>query len=83
MFYTSRAWNDAKFMPYQIKAIKILRNFTFQAVNVAKQVVRFLLPAFSVPLIIWVFIDVRVFIDVMNYAPKFSIYVTRVNEFAI
>ena len=77
MFYTSRAWNDAKFMPYQIKVIKILRNFTFQAVNVAKQVVRFLLPAFSVPLIIWVFIDV------MNYAPKFSIYVTRVNEFAI
>ena len=45
--------------------------------NVAKQVVRFLLPAFSVPLIIWVFIDV------MNYALKFSIYVTRVNEFAI
>ena len=42
--------------------------------NVAKQVVRFLLPAFSVPLIIWVFIDV------MNYALKFSIYVTRVNE---
>ena len=70
-------------MPYQIKVIKILRNFTFQAVNVAKQVVLFLLPAFSVPLIIWVFIDVRVFIDVMNYAPKFSIYVTRVNEFAI
>ena len=45
--------------------------------NVAKQVVRFLLPAFSVPLIIWVFIDV------MNYALKFSVYVTRVNEFAI
>ena len=45
--------------------------------NVAKQVVRFLLPDFSVPLIIWVFIDV------MNYALKFSIYVTRVNEFAI
>ena len=35
--------------------------------NAAKQVVRFLLPAFSVPLIIWVFIDV------MNYALKFSI----------
>ena len=51
--------------------------------NVARQVVRFLLPAFSVLLIIWVFIDVRVFIDVMNYVPKFSIYVTRVNEFAI
>ena len=51
--------------------------------NVARQVVRFLLPAFSVLLIIWVFIDVRVFIDVMNYALEFSTYVTRVNEFAI
>ena len=51
--------------------------------NVARQVVRFLLPAFSELLIIWVFIDVRVFIDVMNYALKLSTYVTRVNEFAI
>ena len=51
--------------------------------NVARQVVRFLLPAFSELLIIWVFIDVRVFIDVMNYALEFSTYVTRVNEFAI
>ena len=55
-----------------------LMNFSAVSIsNVAKQVVRFLLPAFSVPLIIWVFIDV------MNYALKFSIYVTRVNEFAI
>ena len=32
MFYTPTAWNDAKFIPYQIKVIKILRNFTFQAI---------------------------------------------------
>ena len=56
---------------------KLMNLSTVSISNVAKQVVRFLLPAFSVPLIIWVFIDV------MNYALKFSIYVTRVNEFAI
>ena len=33
VFYTPRAWNDAKFMPYQMKVIKTLRNFTFQAVQ--------------------------------------------------
>ena len=56
---------------------KLMNLSTVSISNVAKQVVRFLLPAFSVPLIIWVFIDV------MNYALKFSVYVTRVNEFAI